>query len=366
MTTMNILFDYQAFSMQRYGGISRYFYEFISRLCKEEEFAISIFLGLYINEYGLAGYRHDYARFCGVKHRHIPRTVRAFDILNKLLFAPFLRASHANIYHQTYYADVSGAFPGKRVLTVYDMIHELYPHYFLKRDQTSRNKKKSIQHADAIICISEATKKDLVRLCGVPKERIRVIYLGNSLAPSHESRSLIGTPYILYVGDRGAHKNFSLLRETYTATRHINSTYSLVCFGGGAFSREERSILRSEGLEQKVLFIPGNDQLLANIYQHAAVFVYPSLYEGFGIPPLEAMSCGCAVLASNTSSIPEVVGNAGGYFDPTSRDDLAFQLNRILRDDSFRNELIARGYEQEKKFSWDRCAKETMLLYQQV
>jgi len=363
---MNIVYDYQAFSMQRYGGISRYFYELISRLCKEDEFAVYLFLGLYINEYGLSDYRDDYARLCGVKHRHIPRTVRVFDILNKLLFAPFLRTSYANIYHQTHYDGVSVAFPGKRVLTVHDMIHEFYPNLFTKRDRTSKNKKISIKRADAIICVSESTKNDLIRLCGVPKDRIRVIYHGNSLTPARQARSLLGKPYILYVGHRGAHKNFPLLREAYAAMRNINSTYSLVCFGGEPFSREERAILRSEGLEKKVLSISGNDQLLANLYQHAAVFVYPSLYEGFGIPPLEAMSCGCAVLASNTSSIPEVVGDAGVYFDPTSRDDLTFQLNRILGDDSFRSKLIARGYEQGKKFSWDRCANETMLLYQQV
>ena len=105
---------------------------------------------------------------------------------------------------------------------------------------------------------------------------------------------------------------------------------------------------------------------MANLYKFATVFIYPSLYEGFGIPPLEAMHYGCPVLASNSSSIPEVVGSAGLYFDPTSTDDLVLQLEQLVSDDTLRQRLSLAGFQQEKLFSWDRCADQVFNFYKKV
>jgi len=200
----------------------------------------------------------------------------------------------------------------------------------------------------------------------VPEERIKVIYLGNPLNLEVTAPRIVDTPYILFVGLRGGYKNFDKLLTAYAQSKKLNKDFKLICFGGWKFIAHEQSLIRSLGLGDKVLHYSGPDQILANLYKYSAVFVYPSLYEGFGIPPLEAMHYGCPVLVSNTSSIPEAVGQAGLYFNPTSADDLSFHLDKILHDDTLRNELIRRGHEQENKFSWDVCAQETLKLYRQV
>lgn len=363
---MNLIYDHQAFSIQKYGGVSRYFHELISRLCKKEDVNLSLFLGFYINEYGLEACRDLCKHFWGMKRVDIPKVGRLFTVVNKMLFRPFFVSSRADIYHPTYYANLIRGFKGKKVVTVHDMIHELYPDYFSSRDITSTDKKMAVQDADAVICVSQSTKKDLMELLNVPEDRIRVIYLGNSLNLEVNEPRLVDNPYVLYVGLRSGYKNFKLLLTAYARAHKIRSDFKLICFAGGKFNIQEQALIRSLDLSNKVLEYAGTDEVLANLYKYATAFVYPSLYEGFGIPPLEAMHYGCPVLVSNTSSILEVVGQAGLYFNPTSVDDLSFHLDKILHDDMLRTELIQRGHEQEKIFSWDVCAKETLKLYHQI
>ncbi len=363
---MNLLYDHQVFSLQKYGGVSRYFYELISRLCRDAEVNLSLFLGFYINEYGLESHRSCYDRFWGMKHRHIPKTGTLFAHVNNVLFDFFFDKHQRYIYHQTYYAYCGRKLHGKRVVTVYDMIHELYPHYFSRRDTTRRDKKMMVLNSDAIICISQSTKKDLMNYYNVPEGRIRVIYLGNSLNLEISTQRMVDSPYILSVGHRGGYKNFNFLLTAYASSKKIQKDFKLICFGGGTFSAQERALIRSLDLNDKVLHFSGTDDILANLYKYAAVLVYPSLYEGFGIPPLEAMHYGCPVLAGNVSSIPEVIGDAGLYFNPTSLDDLLYQLNKILYVNLLRGELIQRGHQRENSFSWDVCAQQTRELYRQI
>ena len=124
--------------------------------------------------------------------------------------------------------------------------------------------------------------------------------------------------------------------------------------------------MKENRIENKVFQVNGNDEVLATFYKNASLFIYPSLYEGFGIPLLEAMYFGCPVAASNTSSIPEVVGAAGEYFNPYSVESISLAMNKILFDETYRNLLIERGYKREKQFSWDKCAQETYRVYKQL
>lgn len=365
LQNLHLLYDHQVFG-QKYGGASRYYYELISRFCQMNEIKVALFLGAHINEYGLENYRDKYDRFWGLKHHPVPKLARLFSIFNQMSFNLFYDKQRQYIYHPTYYGYYARKLNCKRVITVYDMIHELYPQQFSRHDPTARDKEKIVQNSDAVICISQSTKHDLMLYYKVPEERIRVIYLGNSLKLEVKSPSIVNAPYVLYVGLRNGYKNFNLLLAAYAHSEKINRDFKLVCFGGGQFTSHERSLIRSMNLGDKVINYSGRDEKLANLYKYASVFIYPSLHEGFGIPPLEAMGYGCPVLASNTSSVPEVVGQAGLYFNPTSVDDLTFHLDKILREDMLRKDLIQRGYEQENKFSWDRCAKETLKLYSQI
>lgn len=363
---MKILYDHQVFSWQKYGGISRYFFELIPRITNDYQAQVSLFMGYYINEYGLEQYSDKFLDFDGQKYQPIPKTGRVLALYNEFLFKRFAKKNAYNIFHQTYYDNMFSRKNTKRVVTVYDMIHEIYPEYFSSRDNTAKQKKECFRYADGIICISQSTKRDLLERYNIPEEKIAVSYLGNSLRIKPQSKSIIDSPYILYVGQRTGYKNFNLLLQAFAKSKHINENFKLVTFGGGRFDNKEIELMDSLRVTGKIEHYQGEDALLATLYKYASTFVYPSLYEGFGIPPLEAMYYGTPVIVSNSSSIPEVVEDAGLYFEPTSVEDLTEKLNCILSDLELRNRLVECGYQQEKKFSWDRCAKETMKFYENI
>jgi glycosyltransferase involved in cell wall biosynthesis len=366
MSKISITYDHQTFAMQRYGGISRYFYETISRLVNDDDLEISLYLGHFINEYGLEKLSSEFNAFKGKKYTPKFKTKLLYLKLNDILFPKFLKKTDPDIYHQTYYNYLCPSFRGKRVMTILDMTHEYFSGSFSKLDKTSEWKKLSIPKADGLICISESTRQDLIKMFNVPEEKTRVIYLGNSVNPDISSERALQDNYILFVGDRKGYKNFLLLLNAYIELKDINRAFKLVCYGGGLATGQESEIISQNKLNSRVIFDGGNDKKLANYYKHASVFVYPSKYEGFGIPPLEAMSIGCPVIASNISSIPEVVGDGGLYIDPDSLDDMKEKLTLMLTDENLRKELVKKGLEQSKKFSWEKCAAEHLQFYKEL
>jgi glycosyltransferase involved in cell wall biosynthesis len=284
--------------------------------------------------------------------------------------APMLmRGWCPDILHETYYSKTSVAPLGcKTVLTVFDMIHELYPDFFAKWDPTRDEKRAAVARADHIICISENTQQDLIRLLGVPAEKTTVVHLGFALTQSQavilpEPRK----PFLLFVGSRGGYKNFNSLLEAYSSRSALKNNYDLVAFGGGGFSAKEQGLIADLGLSMaQVRQMNGDDDILAELYRQATLFVYPSLYEGFGIPPLESMSFGCPVVCSNTSSIPEVVGNAAVLFDPHQSSLIADAIETVTSDKALLTNLRQRGRARVELFSWQECAKQTLEVYRKV
>lgn len=361
---MNIFYDHQIFSIQKYGGLSRYIYELLVRMIKSE-FDISLFAGFSLNRYGIEDHRKEFKKFWSYVYNEVPKTkMMVFDV-NSFVMNFFARSLSIDIYHQTYYAPLLKNYKGKRIVTMLDMTHELYPESFSKHDKTVSWKKESISIADSIICISESTKNDLVNMYGYDENKARVIYLGNSIDKTDEKIN-IGKPFILFVGVRRGYKNFEVLLNAYNNSEKLKNDFNLVCFGGGNFTEDEKNIIKKYGLIEKIVQDSGDDKKLAKYYNSASVFVYPSKYEGFGIPPLEAMSIGCPVIAGNKSSIPEVVGNGGILFNPDSDEELKYNLEKLLYDDELREKYINAGYEQSKKFSWDKCAEETIEFYKEL
>jgi glycosyltransferase involved in cell wall biosynthesis len=208
----------------------------------------------------------------------------------------------------------------------------------------------------------------LIDFLKVDPEKITVIHLGFSLT-GNKSNIEFSTrrPYILFVGNRGGYKNFETLLQVYAQCTFLNSKYDLIAFGGGCLSSTERIRIETLGLSvDQVRDIQGGDELLAAAYKKAALFVFPSFYEGFGIPPLEAMGFRCPVACSNQSSMPEVVGDAAILFDPYSIDSMREALELILSNDALRAEYVSKGIERIRNFSWDKCAAETMAVYEKV
>ena len=363
-TDMHILYDHQIFTWQKYGGISRYFYELITHLSHDPHIDVSLFLGLYVNAFDFHNHRKFLKHYIGVK---LPGYSKFSKFINNALFcsivAPVLRP---DIYHQTYYGNVAPHFSGRRIVTVYDMIHEMFPQHFSSTDSAIRGKREAVYTSDGIICLSESTKNDLMQHYHISEHKIRVIYLGNSLHAAVTSNRIHNRPYILYVGQRDLYKGFDQLVRTYARSPKVHNHYQLVCFGGGNLTKRELQEFVTLNIDDKVKHYSGTDELLANFYHYASVFVYPSQYEGFGIPLLEAMHYGCPIITSNRSSIPEVVGPAGLYLDPLDQEEFIYKLQLILDDTALRQRLRQLGYQQEIKFSWSLCAKQTLDFYRDL
>ena len=367
---MHIAFDSQAFEYQRYGGVSRYFYELLRRLPDYDGAEISVHQGYHINRYAVADLAPRLKFYRGSLRPDIPKSGLAFTLWNRCSCYHWLKKIQPEIVHFTYFGPniqrSKRNLSVKRVVTVFDLIHELFPEMVGGRDPTAQRKRAAVRDADLILAISERTREDIIEFYGAPPEKIKAIPLANALKLTPAATPSIDGPYLLYVGERLQYKNFERVYEVYRRNQKINREYRLVCFGGPGFSPDFLSDLHNAGLSDRVLHLRGDDQSLANLYAHASVFVYPSFYEGFGIPPLEAMSYGCPVVAAEAGSIPEVVGDAARLFDPRSADELEAGLLAVLSDAALRQDLISRGEQREAQFSWDRCAEETMKCYREL
>lgn len=364
---MRIAFDQQVFTWQEYGGISRYICSLATHLSEIPGVEAKIFAPLHVNAY-LLGLPPKIRN--GIKVKTLPKTARLRINASRLIAMPLMHAFRPDIIHETYYSDWAYAPKrARRVITAYDMIHERFSDMFLQKDPITNWKKKAFARTDHVICISESTRRDLLKLFDVPAEKVSVVYLGFDAFDSEaeQSNKPQNSPYILYVGQRGGYKNFDDFIRAYTSSEWLRNNFRIFCFGGGAFTSVEKEMLTINGVnEANIQQIGGDDSVLASCYRNAAVFVYPSLYEGFGIPPLEAMSVGCPVVCSNTSSIPEVVGTAGEYFEPTSIDSIRSTIERVLQSSERQADLTAKGFERCKLFTWEKCAAETLTVYRSL
>jgi glycosyltransferase involved in cell wall biosynthesis len=361
--------DDQIFASQDFGGISRYFYEVASKLSSKPNIDLNIVAPLYRNRY-LREHLGS-IKLSGAYCPGIPKTDRFRDFYNWSVSRCLMRRLKPNVVHETYYR-VAGSAPRgiPTVTTVHDMIHELFPHWISRSDPTARRKAAALSRANHIICVSHSTKNDLVRFYGIPEEKVTVIYHGISVfSEDHEPnyRESLREPYLLYVGKRGSYKNFLRFIEAYSDSKVLSAEYKIICFGGGEFTAEERLHFKSLGISPaNILHYSGGDRVLSRLYRHAALFVYPSLYEGFGMPPLEAMSTGCPVACSNVASLPEVVGDAAATFDPYDRESVRDAMETCIMDSQLREELSRRGHSRVLEFSWERCANETLEVYRQL
>ena len=360
---MNILYDHQFFPVLRFSGISRYHYELASYLASLPGCDVSLYMGWHISEFEFDTVKKAARRFFGMKRPAFPGSERIFSHINTLGLSLFAGLAHADIYHQTYYSFFLPRFRGKRVVTVHDLIYFLFPQYFQDNDRMRAQTEKSVAAAHGIIAVSEHTKKDLVRILNVPEDRVQVIYEANSLTGAPGAKNPMGGPYILYVGQRFHWKNFITLLRAYAGSPQLNRNYRLVCFGGSEWTPEEKTVLESQDLHSRVMRTRGPDELLATFYSHAAALVYPSLYEGFGLPVLEAMHYGCPVVASTGGSIPEIAGDAALFFDPQNVSMLQQRLLECVDNKEQRQELSRKGREREATFSWKKCADQTYGFY---
>jgi glycosyltransferase involved in cell wall biosynthesis len=366
---MRIAFDYQTFALQAYGGIPRYFVQLANSLLKLGE-SVDVIAPLYQNNY-LGSLPKSVVHGRHIR-RYPPKTTKLFLKYNQIVSDYKIAQSRPDIVHETYYsAGVSTRKTCPRVITVYDMIHELHQGEFLKSDKTTSNKVRAIADADHVICISENTKKDLTDLFGTPNDKVSVVHLGfeNFMVSPGEQlvKALEEKPFLLFVGSRDGYKNFLGLLKAVALSPHLRKDFDIVAFGGGKFTPEEVGAISSLGLgENQVRYMGGDDGTLGDLYSTARALVYPSIYEGFGMPPLEAMAHRCPVVSSNSSSMPEVIGLAAEYFSPSDVGSIQLAIEQVVYSESRIEELILLGINRLEAFSWTKCAGETLNIYQKL
>jgi glycosyltransferase involved in cell wall biosynthesis len=367
---VKILYDHQIFESHNFGGVARYFTELIKYNPMAElslKYSDNIYLKeKYFGKYKIFSRNYDYNNFLfPIKFKGKGRLYRYYRKLfprnNQSISIKKLKGFGFDLFHPTYYDPYFLRYLNGKpfVLTVYDMIHEIFPQYFPDDKVTMPYKQTLFPKAKIIIAISENTKKDILRFFPDLAEKIRVIYLGFSFhkldsEPKKEK-------YILFTGERIRYKNFKAFLIA-SAPLLIKYDLYLVCTGR-PFNDEEKDLLCSLQINDRTICKFASDGELGELYSRALAFVFPSLYEGFGIPVLEAFASQCPAILSNTSSLPEIGADAAVYFDPYSTDDMRNQIERVICSSSLQKEMIKKGKERLKLFSWEKCARETMEVY---
>lgn len=340
---MKVFFDGRIFGKQAVGGISRLAFELMQNLHKYPEVSQFFYHGLHVDRYPFE--KKQFRGYWGLQAPDF-MPLQALNFLNNVGVEYYYGRMEAGMMYHTFLYGVPSRPRGPVVVHCHDMIQEL----FGAGEKTIAFKKEAFEKADLIVAISQSTKNDLLKIYpSLLPEKVAVVPLGVSevFFKPNMSTNLTARPYMLYVGPRNySYKNFNLLLEVFIEKKYFLD-FDLVLVGG------EKELPVNEPWLRKVAC---GDQELANLYAGATAFVYPSLYEGFGIPPLEAMAAGCPVIASNTSSIPEVVGDAGLLFNPHSKESLQVALEKVAHSPQLRADLIERGKARARQFTWDAMA----------
>ncbi|MGE4317350.1 MAG: glycosyltransferase family 4 protein [Deferribacterales bacterium] len=355
---MKIYYDNIIYFLQNSGGISRYWHELSMRLLETDD-------ARFIERLGA----------CGNKVREsfsIPSENIIYEPDLPLIMSRYLPLSidveTPAVFHSSYYRDLTNK-KIKKIITVHDFTYE---HLFkgLRRLVHTTQKRHAVKNADGIICISENTKRDLLRFFPkTPEERITVIHNGVSggFTPSVRTRlelrnslNLPDDTFTVFVGERGGYKNF----ETAVTASAMSGCFLLI-LGGKELNEKEKILLEKHLKDRYRKFGFISNDTMRDIYSVSLCLLYPSLYEGFGIPVLEAMKCGCPAIASNTSSLPESAGDGGVLVDEISPEGFSDAIDRLKRG-GHRDEIVRKGFAHAAMFSWDRCFNETKAFYEKI
>lgn len=291
----------------------------------------------------------------------------------------YARAAQVDILHQPCFS-APVFYQGKVIVTVHDLIALLYGKDipFFSRQFFGRWMPFTYNWADKIICDSENTKNDVIKFLRIPENKLTVIYLSSGEEYSQDIKSSqieaikkkykTGQKYLLHTGTLNPRKNLSFLIKVFSQVVKSHPDYNLVLTGKKGWYFEGLFTLTKQlGLEDKIIFtgyVADEDKPV--LYKGAKIFLFPSLYEGFGLPPLEAMNLAVPVVSSNTSSLPEIVGEGGILLSPNDEYAWVRAIKQLLKDSKFAHLYSRKALQQAKNFSWEKCARETINVYNEV
>lgn len=364
---MKILFDHQIFNLQQRGGISRYFAEIIGGLRKQgftAELALKYADNSLTDDLGIDSGKHPFSHFSALKgYKNFMEWMNRKNSINAI------RSGNFDLFHPTYYHPyfLNKPFEKPFVITIHDMIHEKLSHKTSVMDTTAVHKKLLAEKADHIIAVSENTKRDIIEIYKIPESKITVIHHGFSLQniASEPINSFNLEQYILFVGERAGYKNFDWLvsNAAHWLKEH---KITLVVVGGKSLSHEEKTKISSLGLNDFIKHFNGvSDAQLSGLYQNALAFIYPSIYEGFGLPILEAFAQSCPVILPRASCFPEVAGDGAIYYEVNDNISLTNSLNAVL-DKNTSADLIQKAQKRLAQFSWEKSVSAHIQVYEQV
>ncbi len=357
---LKVLIDNQVYENQSFGGISRYFNELqggLEVMERMEAFKPKAFT--------------KQTLYNRLRKKLKPKPVSTNKTLpNKYEFYKAqLNELDFDVFHPTYYDNYFlESLKKPFVVTVHDMIHEKYPEYF-GQSPDSINKRRVCDAAAKIIAISETTKKDIIDIFGTPADKIKVIYHAtnfDSIQMSKPDFNFQHNNYLLFTGNRNAYKNFLTFLLAVAPMLKDNDKLILICTGP-VFNEIEKKWIKDLELEESVLhYYCANDNELAYLYSNAECFIFPSLYEGFGLPLLEAFACECPVVCSPGGSLREIAGEAAIYLDPKNLKSIRESIYNVISDEGLKLDLINSGKKRLEDFAWDKCRKETLEVYSEL
>lgn len=358
---MKVLFDHQIFTSQQFGGVSKYFAEVIHRL-PPESWKISAWLS-----------NNEYARHYGLfkmapflPGRNFRGKGRIMAELGKPYSLKIMRRGDFDVVHQTNFDPyLFKATKGKPVVTTYHDTNFVTEYNYNPR--MIRLQTESLRRSDAIIAISENTRRDMLKYFDLNPDKITVIHHGIEMPriPAGLEARIVEEPYILYVGMRHLFKNFKNFVKGFGAIADKFPDVKVVCTRN-PFNKEEQELFAQLGITDRMQVVTADEVTLNRLYRDALFFVFPSLYEGFGMPILEAMANGCPTAIADASCFPEIGGDASQYFNPKDTDSIADTLKTMIQDESLRRELTRKGLQRASKFSWQRCADSHYALYKSL
>ena len=357
---MKVFFDYSIFTLQSFGGVSKYTVNLVENFSEQVDRLIISPL-----------YKNYYLKNCSFADKMIfynragPLT-KYINKFNKIYFNNKLKTKKPDIIHLSYFNEKNFYdSKAKIVITEHDLIKEkFYPERY--QDQIEY-KKKLYEKIDQIICVSYNTKKDLQQEYNIDPAKISVVHHGVNKNKDFRERSLNIRPFILYVGSRQRYKNFDNVIKSYASSTKLKLDFDFVCFGGGKFSKKEENFFKNLSISRdRIHYFEGDELDLNYFYQNARIFIFPSIYEGFGMPLLEAMKMDCPVICSDIGSFSEIVNDAAIFFNPKDIESIKHKIENSIFDDQLLSDLKKKGSRNIDKYSWKKCSYETEKIYKKI
>ena len=380
---MKVLFDYQAFQMQRVGGVSNCFAELIAHLPQSIDWKIGLLESnnVHLREVGvmpnLERERLNGSNFLTKAHYYGKGTIYRFlnthfecfpssEHINKTYCKRLIKEQHYDLFHptffDTYFLDYIEEKPF--VLTIHDFITDKFrePNHI-----QTKSRKLLASKASHLIAVSEKTKQDAMDFLHVSGDKISVIYHGVSVPEDVDYKNLIGGKYFLYVGRRTTYKNFIPMVKSMADFLLTHPDYKLVCTAND-FTKEELSLFESLKIRGQIIHVFASYTELLSLYKYAQAFIYPSLYEGFGIPILEAYAMQCPVLLADESCFPEIAGDGAIYFKLNQQENtfkaMLYDFTNMSKKELYA--LIEKQNRRLERYSWEKSALQLSELYKDV